>query len=210
MQSTLYKATELSLLHDPHVILEAKKTLNEINPQIPAAYMLVQSSESTVYTETKFGCTEKGCLLSYQYCIHDPVTTPTMSNIPLCYSPCPKPLAYPQFPLDAIPPYASSSLEISDASEKNKDLFGSVIVTTVEATALEQSTREQSECDLWVRARKHRLTASMFGRVKRASCKRGDKSKQTVLKEKLQPINPLQFVKSMPQYGLDMEPAIAD
>ena len=38
-------------------------------------------------------------------------------------------------------------------------------VTQAEAEALEQATVHQAKCELWHRSRKHRLTASQFGRV---------------------------------------------
>ena len=152
IQSTLYKAARVPLLHDPQLVHQAVQRLQNINPRILAAYMLKPSKASTVYTSTKFGPVEKGSLLSYQYRLQNPVIFPTVCNIPSHNGPLPKPIAYPRFPLHTIPPFSSSSVQcpgdIDNEIQRYHDFLNKLIISDIEASSLEQDTRTQSKSTL--------------------------------------------------------------
>ena len=173
--------------------------------------MLKPSKESTVYTSTEFGAVEKGAVLSYQYRVINPVIFPTVCNIPSYDGPLAKPIVYPRFPLRTIPPFSSSSIQCPGDSEiQYHNFLKKLIICDTEASSLEEETRAQSKSLLWESARRHRLTASQFGKVKQAMDKKGPKSKDKLIKNKLDPQPPSNFVQQMLDHGLRMEPVIAN
>lgn len=71
---------------------------------------------------------------------------------------------YPSFPLDDC----NGSLVTPDnLTEKEQELLKRLSVNVIEANTLEQKTREQAGCAEWMQERKHRFTASNFGKISR-------------------------------------------
>lgn len=71
---------------------------------------------------------------------------------------------YPSFPLDDC---NGSLISLDTLNDKEKELLKSLSVNVIEANKLEEKTREQAECEEWMRERKLRFTASNFGKISR-------------------------------------------
>lgn len=71
---------------------------------------------------------------------------------------------YPSFPLDN---HDRSLITPDTLSDKEKELLDSLRVNAIDSNKLEEKTRDQAECDEWMRERKLRFTASNFGKISR-------------------------------------------
>ena len=70
--------------------------------------------------------------------------------------------SYPLFPLDDC---CGSFLTPDHLSDKEKELLRNLTVIVIEANKMEEKTRDQADCEDWIRQRKFRFTASNFGKI---------------------------------------------
>ena len=72
--------------------------------------------------------------------------------------------SFPSFPLDDC---CGSFLTPDHLSDKEKELLRNLTVNVIEANKMEEKTRDQADCEEWMRQRKFRFTASNFGKISR-------------------------------------------
>ncbi|XP_077535035.1 uncharacterized protein LOC144146942 isoform X1 [Haemaphysalis longicornis] len=123
------------------------------------SFAAVLLSDPGAMVSTKFGLAPSGSPATYHQGHQPSGFTTWLGNL----SPG-KSLSLPLPRLDFFEDSVQHEFQ-GDFSSREKAILDDISVSIQEARDLEKNTRQQSQSETWVRARRHRLTASAFGKV---------------------------------------------
>ncbi|CAL9695403.1 unnamed protein product [Knipowitschia caucasica] len=186
VKSIVYKAYS-GPLPDPHIMSSMKK-LENVRPQ-PGICKLLHGLDSLKMVDSKFGPVPFGSVLSYQF------PPDSESRDIIKHS---KAQGFPTLPVEG---YGFKNPFTFQPNYVQKCHLESLKVSTRLSAAIEEETRQQSQCPLWGQVRRPRLTASRFREV---CYVRGESSSKNLA---------ARIIKGTPQTaamkrGLELEPEI--
>ena len=162
------------------LLVEARKTESDSNKKLPNLVQSLEQHSSKISLAqavdtvklgmlpavyTRFGCFPVGSFASYQLTFTESnfSFTSLFEGFQLAdHCTATEFPPYPSFPLDN---HNRSLITPDTLNDKEKELLESLRVNVIDANKLEEKTRDQAECDEWMRERKLRLTASYFGKI---------------------------------------------